>query len=360
MKIIILGSGKSYHATRWANKLSENGHEIMFISQHEIVRPLEHGVIRYVLPIQRKYGYVLNILFLRKKIAQFCPDLVHAHYSTGYGLLARLSLFKPLVISIYGADVYDFPKTFIKRWFLSWILRGATHVTSTSNNMRIRFNQNFPELPDPKVIPFGVDINLFKPQAQIAITKSTKTHFIVGVVKKLEEKYGIDVLLYAVKLFMERNPVALDLRIVGVGSKLQELTELACNLGLSQNVKFLGEVENKLVPRELRKLDVVVIPSRHESESFGVAAVEASACGIPVIVTDVGGLPEVITDSINGLVVKKENPMLICVALERIFNDNILAKNFGINGRKKVLKFYNWDDNVNEMIDLYEQTIGIY
>lgn len=94
-----------------------------------------------------------------------------------------------------------------------------------------------------------------------------------------------------------------------------------------------------------------------DSETFGVAAVEASACKIPVIATSVGGLPEVIESEKNGIIVPPKNVEATVNALERLITDANLRIEMGENGRKKVEEKYNWSANIDQMIDLYKQTI---
>src|SRR5699024_6321216 len=100
----------------------------------------------------------------------------------------------------------------------------------------------------------------------------------------------------------------LELRLVGNGPQQEEYQQLSAKLGLGSKVYFVGRVPHQDVPNELAKLDVYVALSRLDSESFGVAIIEAGAARRPVVVSDAGGLPEVTLDGITGLVVPRENP----------------------------------------------------
>lgn len=83
---------------------------------------------------------------------------------------------------------------------------------------------------------------------------------------------------------------------------------MSAELGLSEKIEFCGFIPNKDVPAALHSLDIACIPSILDSESFGVSAVEAMSCSVPVVVSDVDGLKEVVDDGVTGFVVERKNP----------------------------------------------------
>src|SRR5690606_34807888 len=109
---------------------------------------------------------------------------------------------------------------------------------------------------------------------------------------------------------------------------------------------------NTEVPVFLNDWDIFVVPSRFESESFGVAAVEASAAGLPVIVSDVGGLPEVVDHERTGLVVRREDPTALADAIARLIDNPEERQRLGSAGRGKVEEMYDWRKNVEQMIQI--------
>lgn len=128
---------------------------------------------------------------------------------------------------------------------------------------------------------------------------------------------------------------------------------LTTELGVADNVQFLGWVENNEVPALLNTFDIYVAPSTLDSESFGVAIVEASACNLPVIVTNVGGLPEVVINEVTGIVVEPDNVELLCAAIEKLLINPALRHEMGEAGRENVLTKYEWDFCVRKMVDIY-------
>src|SRR5690554_2386136 len=352
MKILILASGKSYHATRWANALSERGLDVGFASVHKIERPLNEKVQRFQLSNNGYKGYLLDIGRLKSVIKIWQPTILHAHFATGYGFMARMCGFKTRIVSIYGPDIYEFPyKSVLHKTVLAFNLTGASRILSTSESMADEYLTVYPAKQRPIVTPFGVDIDLFKP-----LPKTLKEdQFTIGIVKKMEKKYGVDVLLKAVAKLKTMTDKALKLNIVGTGSQKQELESLARDRGIENITTLYGALNNTEDPTFLSQQDVFVVPSRFDSESFGVAAVEAQACAVPIIVSNVGGLPEVVKHEVTGLVIDKENPDELAQALLKLCNDKELREKFGQAGRERVKSLYDWNQNVAQMIDIYTQ-----
>ena len=116
-------------------------------------------------------------------------------------------------------------------------------------------------------------------------------------------------------------------------------------------------VDNSIVPDYLNMIDVYVALSIIDSESFGVAIVEASACEIPVVVSNVGGLPEVVDDTITGFVVKSKNSQEAAKAIEKLILNKELRLKMGKAGRERVKELYNWEENVNQMINIYKSIV---
>jgi glycosyltransferase involved in cell wall biosynthesis len=114
------------------------------------------------------------------------------------------------------------------------------------------------------------------------------------------------------------------------------------------------------VPNELAKIDIYVALSRMDSESFGVAIIEASAAGRPVVVSDAGGLPEVAVEGKTGFVVPRENPVAAAGALERLIFDPELRHKMGVAGQQHVAENYSWDVCIMKMVEMYESTIACF
>lgn len=353
MKICYLGDANSIHTKKICCFFRDKGYDVSVISLNdgEI-----DGVKVYSMAMKienqgnsiAKVRYLKNIMKIKKIVKEINPDILHAHYATSYGLIGSLAEYKPYIISVWGSDVYDFPKkSFIHEGLLKYNLKKADLILSTSKVMAEETNKYTNK--EILITPFGVDIDKFKPNNMF---KSKAEEIVIGTVKTLEENYGIDSLIKAFHIVMNRNKnLKLKLRIAGKGSKEKQLKNLCKELKIEENVEFLGFVNQEEVPNIFNSFDIAVFPSIFES--FGVAAVEAEACGVPVIVSDVGGLMEATNPEYSSLVFKKKDINDLAEKIEKLLYDNKLREKMGSNARKFVEEKYNYIDNFNCINSIY-------
>lgn len=361
MKIIFLGEATSIHTIRWVNSLSEKGIEVILVSlkgEVDIIGKINENVKVIYLPFGTKLGYYLNVFALKKIISKEKPDLINAHYASGYGTLGRLSGFNKKLLNVWGSDVYDFPnESKVKKRIIEKNLKSYTAIASTSYCMAEETKKYLEDKSKEIFItPFGVDTKKFK---NLNIEKN-KNELVIGIVKTLTENYGIEYLIRAIKELENtldiENYKKIRLVIYGKGELKNKLEALTKELQIEDKVIFKGYISNEDVPKALNEMDIFVVPSINES--FGVAAVEAMACEIPVIASSVGGLKEVIVDKETGYLVPKKDHKEIAKYLKKLILDKNLRTSLGENGRKRVLENYNWDSNVEYMIKIYEEIIN--
>lgn len=204
------------------------------------------------------------------------------------------------------------------------------------------------------VTPFGVDIDKF---AYKRIEKQDD-EIIIGTVKTLLPIYGLDVLIDAFSIVVRNNPTLnLRLYIAGDGIELNNLRKQVEKLSLLDRVVFLGRISNDSVPEFLSRMYVYVALSRSDSESFGVAVVEAMSCGVPVVVSDADGFKEVVPNGVAGYVVPKNNAELAAERIMQLLSDKELVKKMGEAGRRHVIENYTWSSSVDKMIDVYDSIL---
>lgn len=359
MKVLLLGAASSIHTLQWARELTRAGVEVVVASQHAPLDGLAAVAKIRMLPVPGQLGYFLNSVSLRPILSEEKPDILHAHYASGYATTARRS-GSPFLLSVWGSDVYEFPdRSPVHRWLVRRNVMAARAVTSTSHAMADRTRLVAPGIKRLSVIPFGVDMDFFSPP--ISRERTASDQIVIGTVKSLSHKYGIDVLLRAFSVLRTMHPDLagkLRLRIVGSGPEHGSLLRLADELGIRSAVELIDRVPHERVPDELAKLDIFVALSRQES--FGVAVIEASANGLPAVVSAVGGLPEVVADGRTGFVVPENDPDAAASALSVLVCDADLRRRFGDAGRQFVSDAYSWKAAAAEMISTYEQfaTIG--
>lgn len=362
MKVAFLAGQNSIHTVRWANAMVEKVSELHLLTMHQPSDPIDSRVKIYNLPHKAPQGYFLNTKHIQKLLAEIKPDLLHVHYASGYGTLGRLSKFQPLLLSVWGSDVYDFPATsFLHRALVATNLRQADWVASTSEVMAQQTESLCPDITHLSITPFGIDIEKFRPQP-----RQDENYLTIGTVKKLAPKYGIDILIKAFaqarKIAISQSPdleQKLRLTIVGDGNQRKELESLAQQLKIDHVTNFVGAVLHDQVPDYLNQMDIYVAASRLDSESFGVAVLEASACGLPVVVSDAGGLPEVVQDQVTGYIASKEDVAATAEAIVKLIQNKSDRQRLGTAGRKLVLERYVWQENVNLMRSTYDQLLAI-
>lgn len=359
---MLLASCGSIHTVRWANAFTKLGHEVHLLTllSHKTDKDaFDPNVFIHYLTWSGSKGYYLNVFQVRKYFNSIRPDIVNVHYASGYGTLARLAHLHPCVLSVWGSDIYDFPKiSFIHSWIIRKNLLYADALASTSHVMAEQIRK---VLKNPnkeiKITPFGVDIAKFNPT--VTMNNKANDSFVFGVIKKLTSKYGINYIIDAFNLFLARwkskgaQGKKPTLFICGKGDGRDQLIKQRDNLGLQEYVTIEGYVPHEQVPSLFRSFDVACYGS--VSESFGVAAVEAMSCGIPVIATNVDGFKEVMVDKVTGFIVPKRDPRAMAEKMWLLYNDNNLRAEYGRNGRKRVEELYDWDKNVLELESLLKK-----
>jgi L-malate glycosyltransferase len=355
VKIALLGDAESIHFLRWANGLAERGVEIVAITLHEPLKGYDPRIEMVRIQPSAPPGYVLAAYSLWRQVRVRNPDLVHAHYASGYGTLAALCHCGPLIISVWGSDVYEFPlRSIVHRRLLKHNLAAATRITSTSYAMKEQ-TRAFTARPID-VVPFGVDTRVFRP----ACDQEKDSAITIGTVKTMAQEYGIDTLIRAAALLASDTTFPrFSLRIVGGGPDLEALKQLAASVGLSSVTTFVGQVDYLSVPDEFNRFTVAAFPSR-ASESFGCAAVEALACGIPVVASDVGGFNEVLSGGQFGVLVPRDDPRALGEALRDLVRSPEKRRALSENGRTMVADRYEWANCLDKMLHVYEVVVRDY
>lgn len=358
MTILFLSAANSIHTVRWVNALAERDLEIVLVSlkNHEDRECLISKKVEIIyLPVQGVKGYYLNALALKKIYNRKQFNVINVHYASGYGTLARIAGLSNILLSVWGSDVYDFPyQNILNKIIIQKNLQYAALIASTSHNMAGQTKTLLKNRKEIEVTPFGVDGKKFYP----AVHKN-EAETVYGIVKTLSPKYGISTVIKAFALFLKRLPIEkrqnVRLEIYGKGELLEELKSLSMECEIQNNICFRGYIPNDRVPEALRKMDIFVMGSEYESESFGVAAVEAMACGLPIIATKVAGFREVIEEKVTGYLVPVKDIDLMAEYMMKLYIDKELRERMGRNGRRRFEKIYEWNQCVDTMIEIYKK-----
>jgi len=209
------------------------------------------------------------------------------------------------------------------------------------------------------VIPAGVDLGLFRPtdpvQARRKLGLTEKK--IILYVGRIEALKGLDILLNAVALMEERT----DVRLLIVGGNLEQDRELdrlkllATQLGIEDMVTFTGALKQTELPNYYSAADVFVLPSYYES--FGLVALEAMACGTPVVASRVGGLSTFVKDGETGYLIPWHCPEPFARRLDMLLANPALVETMGKAARAKAQEM-SWSEVADRMLDYYACLMG--
>ncbi|HEU5259857.1 MAG TPA: glycosyltransferase family 4 protein [Gemmatimonadales bacterium] len=171
-------------------------------------------------------------------------------------------------------------------------------------------------------------------------------------VARLEPHKGVDTVLQALPTILQSAP---DVRyaVAGSGREREALEKLAQKAGVADRVRFLGAVSDRDLPELYNLATVYVGASRRAErigvEGFGIALVEAAACGLPVVAGNSGGIPDAVCDGKTGFLVSPEDPAAFADAIGRMLADPELARRMGAAGRQAVERHFNWDRFAREV-----------
>lgn len=367
MKILFLSDPNSEHTIKWANGLYSKGIEVKIFGLPKIKN--NNNLNKNIKVISAnlnmnddekintkfsKLRYLKIIPHVKKILKDFKPNILHSHYASSYGLIGALLNYHPFILSVWGSDVFDFPKiSYLNKIIFKFVLNSADRILSTSNIMTKEIN-NYTN-KEIRCTPFGIDTDLFK--SFYTDSLFAKKDFIIGTVKNLEKIYGIDTLIQSFKYLKEKHSqLNVKLLIIGDGSERKNLIELAKKLDIDKDILFTGKVYHSELPKYYNMMNVAVFLSR--KESFGVSVLESSSCELPVIVSNIGGLPEVVENGITGLIVNKDDPESTANAISEMIFKESLKNSLGKNGRARVLRDYNFKDNLEQMINIYKEVIS--
>jgi len=208
-----------------------------------------------------------------------------------------------------------------------------------------------------KVLHNGVDLVRFRPLAgkreemrrKLGISQNS---IVVLTVRRLVYKNGIDTLIESANIAVKKNPKIVFL-VVGKGPDLNNVQIKIKQLGIENNFRFTGFVKDEDLPFYYNAADFFALPSK-SGEGLPLVALEAMACGLPVIATNVGGISEILMED-YGKIVPPNQPELLAKAILEFSNIDLSSRKLEI--RAVMEEKYSWDKNVETLIGIYEELI---
>lgn len=205
------------------------------------------------------------------------------------------------------------------------------------------------------VVPAGVDIEVFFPtdryEARRALGLTGQN--IILYVGRIEPLKGLDILIGAVACIEDISDISLVVvgGSPGVDSEMGRLKALSHELGIADRVTFTGAVSHAKLPQYYNAADVFVLPSHHES--FGLVALEAMACGTPVVASRVGGLTSFISDGLTGYLIPWRCPEPFARRIETLLSNPILRNTMGRAARSRAMDM-TWTRSADRTLNVYE------
>jgi glycosyltransferase involved in cell wall biosynthesis len=363
VRICYLANASLVHTHRWVRYFVERGHEIHVISfenaqiEGTTVHVLKLPVLVENATFALKMASIYRIKSLIKRID---PDILHAHYVTNYGLFGALCNFNPFVITAWGSDVLIIPEarftSMTKKPIAKYALRKADLITCDAEHMKEAMRRLGIAPEKITIIYFGVDTRKFSPgekseelRAKLGIYDSPS----VISLRNLEPLFDVESLIKSIPLVLEEIPKS-KFVIAGKGYEEKRLRELAKTLGVSDNVKFIGFIQNDKLPQYLNSMDVCVSTSLSDA---GIAAstAEAMACELPVIVTDVADNRKWVEDGVNGFLVPIKDPKFLAKKIIYLLQNEMMRKKFGKVNRKIIEERNNYYKEMEKMEAIYEE-----
>lgn len=348
MRVCYLADAPYIHTVRWVRHFAALGWETHVVS----FRPAEiqGSRVHYVDGWERagKLRYLIHARRVRRLVREIDPDLLHALHLTSYGFLGAYCGVHPFIASVWGTDILQAPRLSPFHGFITrYALRHADHITATGVRLAEATVRYAPEGKPVTVVPYGVDLDAFRPQPKPDGLAPT-----IGSVGRLSPEKGLLYFLKAAAEVARRRP---DVRVLlaGDGPERRRLERLAARLRL--HVEFAGEAPHERVPDILARLDVFVMPSTYEG--FGVAALEAQAMEVPVVASDVYGIPDVVEDGVTGILVPPRDVPALADALLSLLDDAGKRRAMGSAGRRFVAERYSWQQNAARMEALYRDLL---
>jgi rhamnosyl/mannosyltransferase len=365
MKVLVLGKyyppyrGGIETLTRsWCEGFARLGAEVECVVANTVPRTVRERVNGVSLHRCAQHGVLLSTSIASGYLtaARAPADLIQLHFPNP---LADFALWLrrgrvPLVITYHSDVVRQAGLMRLYRPLLHWLLRRAARIVVATPPQRDHSRVLAPFRQKCEVIPFGIDLSRFAIPRELppeirAARKAADGRPILLNIGRLVGYKGQRYLIEALR----RVPAIAW--VAGTGPLRDELESLAGEVGVSDRVRFWGEVDDNLLPALLHASDVFVLSSITPNEAFGLAQVEAMACGKPVISCQLpSGVPYVNQHQVTGWVVPPADADALATAAEKLCSDPWLRATLGEAGRRRAQT----DFSVDLMVQRYWQLFG--
>lgn len=353
--------GSGIVATELGMEMAKKGHQIHFISYSlparlDITRPNitfhQVNIKEYELFHYQPYSLALSTLMV--DIAErYGLDLIHVHYAIPHAyaayiarqILKEKNIKLPIITTLHGTDITLVGQHPVYKSAVEFSINQSDVVTTVSESLKKETYNVFNITKEIVVIPNFIDTNLYDNAGSCIRSnfahQEEKILIHVSNLRKVKRVTDVIEIFYRVQ-----QKIKAKLLIVGEGSELENARQLIQKYELDDKVKTVGEAKNLM--KILMISDVFLLPS--EQESFGLAALEAMAAGVPVISSNAGGIPEVNIDGFTGYVENVGDVDAMAQDAINLLSNEEKLKQFKLNAKEHAKSF-----SLENILPMYEK-----
>lgn len=354
--------GSGVVATELGKALADKGHSIHFITYSQPARLdffsenlYYHEVSVSKYPLFDFPPYELALASKLVDVVRFEKlDLLHVHYAIPHAsaafmakqILATFGISIPVITTLHGTDITLVGKDMTYRPVVTFSINQSDGVTAVSEYLKKATYDHFDVKNDIRVIPNFIDLNRFslKPKDHFKKAIAPNNEFILVHTSNFRKVKRTSDVIEIFKLVSQKIPS--KLLLVGDGQDRPKAEQQCRELGIAENVRFLGKQD--AVEEILSVADLFLMPS--ESESFGLAALEAMACKVPVVSSNTGGLPELNIQGVTGFLSDVGDTKSMADHAIYILEDKERLKTFKENALERAKEF-----NLSLILPIYEE-----
>jgi N-acetyl-alpha-D-glucosaminyl L-malate synthase BshA len=354
--------GSGVVATELGKALADKGHQVHFITYSQPVRLdffsenlFYHQVAVANYPLFEHWPYETALTSKLVDVVKYEQlDILHVHYAIPHAsvaylakqILAAQGIHIPVVTTLHGTDITLVGKNPSYEPVVTFAINQSDGITSVSQNLKEETYTHFNIKKDIEVIPNFIDLKRF--------SKKAKDHF-----KKAIAPFGEKLVIHTsnfrkvkrvqdvVAVFTEiQKSIPSKLLLIGDGPERENIEILCREIGICEHIRFLGKQD--AIEEILSVSDLFIMPS--ETESFGLAALEAMACQVPVISSNAGGIPELNINGETGYLSNVGDVKDMAEKAIYILEDEERLLKFKSNALKRAKLF-----DINNILPLYEK-----
>ncbi len=356
--------GSGVVASEIGMALGRRGHRVCFLSDRPPARLdlacpnvsfHEVALLDYPLVAHQSYALALTAKMIELVHAEKL-DLLHAHYALPHSVSAALAAQvlganpPKLITTLHGTDVTLVDRAHGLLPLTRFAVAASDGITAPSRWLAetAYTNLGLDRTIPIEVIPNFVDTAAFVPPP----FRTRHPPYILTHVSNFRPLKRVDLVIGVLAALNAKIPA--ELQLVGDGPERPRAQALVHELGLQDRVRFRGEIDDLLGIYQMS--DVFLLPSA--TESFGLAALEAMACGVPVVASDVGGLPEVVADGETGFLTAAGDVAAMAEAVLRLASDGALHRRMSRLARERVEAGFRLAPAIDRYEALYRRVLG--